>query len=327
MLATALGVGLSLLAPTLDAQPTRVRYTMQGGEIVEELAEVYGTTLEQLARDNPGELERGRTLSIDATLLPPPRQKGRATVREGEGWTEVAARSGVTSAQLRRWNPRAAERRRLREGTRLALWLPSGATKYPLPDDASGFPEVDLPEHGESVGRPHRGRLKNAAQLPPGPYVIRFEWQSFAAARTVWNVARVLRAFRDETGFEAELFVGAMSRRSGRRLRPHRSHQSGRDVDIRLPAMAHAEGFELSSSEVDWHAAWALVDAFVRTGDVQVIFLERRLRRRLRRAGMALGADDARVAEVMGRVRHSKGHTAHIHVRFRCQATELDCRD
>ena len=327
MLATALGVGLSFLVPAVEAHPTHIRYTMQGGEQLAELAEVYGTTEAALRRDNPGEISRGRVLELDATRLPPPRQKLRVTAQEKDDWMDVAQRFGVSAEQLRRWNPKAARRRRLRPKTPLVLWVASGASHYPLPADASGFPNVPKPEHGESVGRPNRGRLRDGAPLPEGPYTIRFGWQAFGSASTVWNVARVLRAFRAETGFEGELFVGAMSRRGGRRLRPHRSHQSGRDVAVRLPAMPHAQGYKLQADEVDWHAAWALVDAFVRTGDVQVIFLERKLRRRLERAGLALGADDARVAQVMKKVRHSPGHTAHVHVRFQCAPSEAECRD
>lgn len=327
MLAMALGVGLSLLAPSLDAAPTRIRYTMQGGEVLSDLAAHYGTHEEALRRDNPGKLERGRELSIDATRLPAPRQRLKVRAGERDNWDTIAERYGVPASDLRAWNPKASARKRLRTGNTLVMWLPSGAAHYPLPDDATGFPEVPRPEHGESVGRPNRGRLVEGAPLPDGPYVIRFDWQKFGSALTVWNLARVLRAFRAETGFEGELFVGAMSRRNGRRLRPHRSHQSGRDVDVRLPAMPHAEGFKLEIDEVDWHATWALVDTFVRTGDVQVIFLERKLRRRLKRAGLALGADDERIARVMGSVRHSPGHTAHIHVRFECAASEADCRD
>jgi murein endopeptidase/LysM repeat protein len=327
MLGSALGVGLTLLVPTIDAAAAHTRYPMQGGEPLSVLAQWYGTTEDAIRRDNPGKLRRGRVLQLDATRQPVPRQRLRVTTGERDDWARIAKRHAVSVDELKEWNPRAARRKRLRSGTTLTLWLPSGATHYPLPDDASGFPKLDRPASGESVGRPHRGRLRDGAALPPGPYVIRFDWQAFGSASTVWNVGRVLRAFRLETGFERELFVGAMSRRTGRRLPPHRSHQSGRDVDIRLPAMPHATGFKLQADEVDWHAAWALVDAFVRTGDVQVIFLERKLRPRLQRAGMVLGASDDRLAAVMRHVRHSPGHTAHIHVRFQCTAAEPECRD
>ncbi len=306
---------------------TPLRYAWRGGEQLEHIAARYGTTVEQLREANPGRMKPGRVLTLQATRLPPPVQKLRATAREDDTWATLAERYGVDEAELRSWNPRANRRRRLRKGTPLVLWIPSGARHYPLPDDDAGFPPITKPATGTSIGRPHRGRIEDAARLPPGPYTIRFQWQSFGTALAVWNIQRVLAGFRRETGFDRELFVGAMSRRSGRRLSPHRSHQSGRDVDIRLPALPHAEGFKLEKNEVDWHAAWALVDAFVRTGDVQVIFLERKLRRRLREAGLAMGADDARIDSVMGSVRHSPGHTAHVHVRFVCSPDAARCKD
>lgn len=330
MLATALGIGLGLLAPAWGQQADRevtVRYAWQGGEQLEMLAQRYGTTVAAIRAANPGKFSRGRIVQLEATRLPIPVQKLRASARDRDTWEKIAARHGVSAQQIRMWNPRAGKRKRPRSGTQLVLWIPSGAEHYPLPADTSAFPEVPRPQTGKSVGRPHRGRIEDAAKLPPGPYVIRFGWQSFGSALTVWNLQRVIAGFRAETGFRPDIFVGAMSRRSGRRLQPHRSHQSGRDVDVRLPAMPFAEGFKLAADEVDWHAAWALTDAFVRTGDVQVIFLERKLRRRLERAGMALGADDARIANVMRTVRHSPGHTAHIHVRFRCDDDETRCTD
>ena len=320
MLATALGIGLGLLAPTLDAgtAPQTLRYVLRGGEQLELLAERYGTTGAQLRADNPGKWSKGRTLSIAATRRPVPVQKLLVKARERDSWAKLAARYEVEAQDVRLWNPRAGRRRRPRHGQTLVLWLPSGASSYPLPEGTASFPAIDKPTHGESVGKPNRGRLEHAARLPPGPYVIRFDWQCFGSALAVWNIQRVIGGFRAETGYERDIFVGALSRRTGRRLPPHRSHQSGRDVDVRLPAMPHATGFKLSATEVDWHATWALVDAFVRTGDIAVIFLERKLRQRLRRAGVAMGADDTRIERVMARVRHSPGHTADIHVRFRC---------
>ncbi len=329
MLATALGVGLSLLAPSFRPPPegpVRVRYTIQGGEQLEAIAARYGVDGQALRTTNPGKPERGRVLEIEAHRLPAPVQRLRVTSGERDTWATVAQRHTVEGATLRAWNPKAARRKNLRPGTSLVLWIPSGASRYPLPDDTAGFPEVAKPATGESVGRPSRGRLVDGARLPEGPYIIRFGWQAFGSALTVWNLQRVIMAFRAEAGFEGDLYIGAMSQRNGRRLRPHRSHQSGRDVDVRLPAMPHAEGFKLEIDEVDWHATWALIDTFVRTGDVEIIFLERKLRHRLKRAGMALGADDERVSTVMRKIRHSPGHTAHIHVRFRCDDHEERCR-
>ncbi|MEM6292036.1 MAG: penicillin-insensitive murein endopeptidase [Myxococcota bacterium] len=329
MLATALGIGLGLLAPSLESgtAPVALRYVIRGGEQKAVLAERYGTTQAQLSADNPGKWSRGRVLNIAATRRPVPVQKLIVTARERDSWATLASRYGVGTDEVRRWNPRAGKRKRPRNGQTLVLWLPSGASTYPLPEGTDAFPVIDKPTEGESIGRPNRGRLEHAARLPPGPYIIRFDWQCFGSALAVWNIQRAIGGFRAETGFDRDIFVGALSRRSGRRLPPHRSHQSGRDVDVRLPAMPHATGFKLSPTEVDWHATWALVDAFVRTDDVAVIFLERKLRTRLRYAGIVMGASDERLDRVMGHVRHSPGHTAHIHIRFRCDEHEERCKD
>ena len=143
------------------------------------------------------------------------------------------------------------------------------------------------------------------------------------------GIQRALASFRHETAFPGPIYIGAMSRKSGRRLNPHKSHQSGRDVDVRLPAMPYAKHTQkLQEWEVDWHATWALIRAFAETGDVQQIFLEMKFWRRLRRAAVEMGSADAEIDAIMGKyVRHSRGHVAHIHVRFVCSEAAERCRD
>jgi murein endopeptidase len=116
-----------------------------------------------------------------------------------------------------------------------------------------------------------------------------------------------------------------MSRKGGRKLRPHRSHRTGRDVDIRMPALPHAEGSELARDEIDWAATWAMIDAFVRTEHVQQIYLERKLWERLRRAAMRTGASDGSITRAFDVISHEKGHTSHVHVRFVCGSDAPDC--
>jgi hypothetical protein len=65
----------------------------------------------------------------------------------------------------------------------------------------------------------------------------------------------------------------------------------------------------------------------VDTEVVQVVFLERRHFRRLRRAGREMGATEAQIDDVMSHVRHAKGHTAHFHLRFICSPVAERCRD
>lgn len=310
-----------------------VQHVFDRHETLDEVAERYGVTSVELRQWNALEPDtrpaRGQLLRIQARRFPRPRQRVRLKVRERDRWEDVARRYGVEVAHLKQWNARFA-RRRSPEGLHLHAWLdsrvagPGSEIRGPTP------PRITVRPDGVSIGRPHRGRLSRGVQLPESElYTVRHPRLAYGTSLAVLGIQQAIATFRHQCAFTGELAIGAMSRRTGRRLRPHRSHQSGRDVDIRLPALAFAEGeHRLSSQEVDWSATWALVQAFVRTKVVQVIFLERRLFRRLRRAARQMGASEAEIEDVIGGVvRHSKGHTSHIHVRFICSPVAEQCRD
>jgi murein endopeptidase len=127
-----------------------------------------------------------------------------------------------------------------------------------------------------------------------------------------------------------------MSRQRGRRIGGHRSHQSGRDLDIRLPLRdGFADKVTPTPRRVDWAAVHALVRAFDESGAVTRIFLDYRLQKRLYKVAKAAGADRKTLRRLIqfprgpaagrGLVRHSPGHDIHIHVRFACAAHESEC--
>lgn len=124
MLVTALGLGLSLLAPSLDPGPTRIRYTMQGGEVLTELAEQYGTTAAALRGDNPGKLERGRILVLAATRLPPPRQRLKVTAAENDSAEPGSPWEPTTNASSACWLRSA-----MRRATQPTFTCDSGALR------------------------------------------------------------------------------------------------------------------------------------------------------------------------------------------------------
>ncbi|MBK8264733.1 MAG: penicillin-insensitive murein endopeptidase [Nannocystis sp.] len=160
----------------------------------------------------------------------------------------------------------------------------------------------------------------------------------------MWGSSHTIRAlhaaiadFRHQSGFAGEIVIGSMSLRRGGRFAPHRSHQSGRDVDIRLPLLPALPLTAFpNADEIDWPAAWELVRALVRTGEIEVIFLEGPLQRRLYQAALWEGATPDQLREIIAwpnrkghegaLVRHSRGHDGHIHVRFRCGPDEPRCR-
>jgi murein endopeptidase len=331
MLGGALAVALGLVTPAMETLPPEgptIRVRVADHDTLVQIAARYGVTAVDLRRWNglDGSPAPGEWLVVEPKLFPPLRQMRRVDVAKDDTWDSIAQRYDLSAADLERWNRRLAKRKRPPTGATLVLWLPSGVKEYPLVDASRPLPEVSTPPGGESVGKPHRGRLRHGVPLPESEhYIVRIAYQSFGTSLAVRDIQRALAGFRMETGFESKITIGALSRKVGRRLRPHRSHQSGRDVDVRLPQLPFVEGYKLESHEIDWYATFALIDAFVRTGDVAVIFLERKFFRRLRRVGRKLGASDERIEHVLSHVRHEKGHTGHIHVRFRCAPTSLEC--
>jgi hypothetical protein len=275
-------------------------------------------------------------LHIRAHRLPPPREKRTHTVGEGETWGSIAAAWRVETPDLRAWNYGVREPR---AGESLTVWFDPGApwTVFralgpPTPND------LGVAEGGISVGRPNRGRIRDAVQVPDLPLYTRRNpdilWGSTHAVR---QLVQAFAVFRHESGYEGEVIIGSMSRRSGGRFRPHRSHQSGRDVDIRLPLLPGvAPTHEPNQDEVDWQAAWALVRALVDTGEVHAIYLETGLQRRLYEAARQTGATHEELVEkiqwprsqegVVAVVRHEKGHDGHLHVRFTCGVQEDRCK-
>ena len=308
------------------------------------LAERYGVAEEDIIRwnslvaDEDGRyVHSGARLRIRARAFPSPRQRARHRVREDETLESIAERYGVRADELLIWNPwlvQGDKPRRLRAKMQLTIWAPSsvagpgGATRGPAIPEFSVPPDQPV---ATSRGRPHKGRLIDGAALPVNEslYTIRFERLAFGTTLAVLNIQRALASFRYETAYPGTIYIGAMSRKTGRRLRPHKSHQSGRDVDVRLPAMPYATRTQkLREWEVDWHATWALIRAFAETGEVQQIFLEMKFWRRLRKAAVEMGTPDAEIASIMRTyVRHSRGHVAHIHVRFVCSEAAEYCRD
>jgi murein endopeptidase len=205
-------------------------------------------------------------------------------------------------------------------------------------------PTFELPADALGRGRPDAGALVHAITLPPSPdYTIRCPAHAHASSATVTELMLALASFRNRSDYHGELVVGDLSQHDGGRYGPHRSHQSGRDVDLWLPVRGghyrrgciHC-GTDLcrpSPREVDWPATWQLVQALASRGAVQDIFLDWSLQPALRAAARQQGAPTTQLERqiqhpVRGRaalVKHAAGHIHHLHVRFRCPAHDPGC--
>jgi len=204
-------------------------------------------------------------------------------------------------------------------------------------DAPSSGPAAAIGPGGFSVGRPSDGRLVNGVQIPASAdYDRRYPGSAWGTSFAVRHLVDILHRWREESDYDGLLRLGAMSRQRGRRITGHRSHQSGRDLDIRLPLRAGLpDKTTPTPRRVDWAAVHALVQAFAASGAVTQIFLDYQLQKRLYKVAREAGADRRTLrrliqfprgsAATRGLVRHSPGHDIHLHVRFACADYESEC--
>lgn len=128
--------------------------------------------------------------------------------------------------------------------------------------------------------------------------------------------------------------INHISSKDGGWLRPHFSHQSGRDVDL---GFYYKEELEYGSgrrreNQIDLARNWTLIRAFITQTDLQVVLVDQRISKVLHQYALALGEDPEWLETIFnaGRkslVRHARGHHDHFHVRFyNARAQELGRR-
>jgi len=319
------------------AEARWIRYRVTPGERIVDVAARFGVNAESLCEWNGMDPRRprlrpGQRLKIHTRKDPPPRQRINYTVQRGETWQDIAVRHGIDTRKLRAYNWR---RQRLRRGDEIVIWLDPGQPQT-VQEDA----DLDLPDWepvaagAKSEGRPQMGRIRGSVRLPESPLydIARPNW-SWGSTHALFNLQIAIATFRRDSGYTGPVVIGSISRRGGRAFPPHSSHQSGRDVDIRLPLRpGMSECRNPHADEIDWPAAWRLLEALIATGEVEVIFLERPLQRRLYEVALRAGESERRLSDLIewaddrrwshAIVRHADGHDGHIHVRFTCGPTE-----
>src|SRR5690606_23260483 len=126
------------------------------------------------------------------------------------------------------------------------------------------------------------------------------------------------------------VYVGDLSKKEGGPFPPHVSHQSGRDVDIGLVHQGHHAGarrfVRATRTSLDVERTWSLLVALLETGQVAYVFVDYEVQGWLHAWATARGVNPARLQEwfqyprgataMAGVVRHWRGHTDHLHVRF-----------
>ncbi len=183
----------------------------------------------------------------------------------------------------------------------------------------------DLPALGSiSVGFADEGRLINGVHMGEDPaWTLQRPDLAWGAKETVEALRAAFRAVHARFADSAPARLSHIGAQEGGYLRPHRSHQSGRDADIgffyKTDSVPH--GRARREKLIDLARNWALLRALITSADVQVVLTDRGIQKVLRKYAVESGEDPEWVDSLFrgGRqalVQHARRHRDHFHVRF-----------
>lgn len=177
-----------------------------------------------------------------------------------------------------------------------------------------------------SVGQPNAGALLNGVRAEASPLLQLVNApNAYGTQETLDYLSAAIRSVHAAFPETPPLSLGHISAPRGGPLRPHLSHQSGRDVDLSFFYREGARWYTRASEKnLDLARTWALVKALVTETDVEMILVDRSIHPLLRREALSRGEDAAWLASIFegsaGKlraiVRHAPGHATHLHIRF-----------
>ena len=174
-------------------------------------------------------------------------------VKKGDTFESIAKKNRVSVDQLKKWN-RKVNPRKLQIGQELKL-------------------TVAAPRDGKSAswGTANRGRLYNGVAMQSVPGMrVRNVARAYGTKRVVQLLEAAAFDMRARWPDAPDIEIGDISFRNGGSMRPHKSHQSGRDIDLSYYHRGNVEtGFRALDAETfdaakNWHIFKTLID----NGDV-----------------------------------------------------------
>ena len=204
----------------------------------------------------------------------------------------------------------------------------------------SNWQEFQEKQDTRSVGKSNKGKLVHGREMPDhGPGFIRKNDKAYfgtdeTVAMLLWACQRMTELYPGTV----PVVIGDISSERGGRLRPHASHQSGRDVDIGYYFVDNSPIKRFKDAEadnLDVEKTWTLLELFLFTHKVDYLFIDKTLQEPLFQEALSRGWSEAELATLFeaplgdrkrkGIIRHQKGHRHHFHIRFVCPEEDRDC--
>ncbi len=301
------------------------------GDTLSGIAQKYGVTPASIQSRNKlkGDVIRAcKTLKIAAATAARPRELTTYRIDSGDTLDSIARRFRTDLKEISCLNPQKAkhpDRLRIGDTLRLLRYGPANPS--------------------ETVGRANDGKLVNGEQLPSGAgYFRRRPERSWGTNETIDALLRVIGAVRTAHKKIHDIAVGDLSAKHGGQLAVHKSHQSGRDVDLGLYFAKQPKGgprafINALRNPIDMSANWTLLEELVgkspRTSRVEYVFLDYKLQEKFytwaRKKGVAKSTLDWMFQYPRGKramrgvIRHEPGHADHYHIRFKCPPEDHEC--
>ena len=299
----ALTVLFLLPAVPAEARWYRCKHVVLPGEHLAAIARRYNVSVKRLRAANKIKgkwITAGRKLRIRSRHPCRPRSRVKYRIQRRDTLARVAKKFKISKRMLRRLNP--GLKSRLKMGKR--IWV-------------------------VVEGKHPNGGILGMHQLRSGAgYVVRNRRVAWGTFLTVTRLVDVMSAHDMKYPKAHPLRVDDLSREGGGRLKPHASHRSGRDVDIRYPLTIKTNAYIKASTEtLDVPRTWDLMNAFIETKDVVYIFVDTRLQKLLYEHAVKQKVPEEKLKKLFqyprsrraatGIIRHEPGHATHMHVRFR----------
>ncbi|MBK6515589.1 MAG: penicillin-insensitive murein endopeptidase [Polyangiaceae bacterium] len=187
--------------------------------------------------------------------------------------------------------------------------------------------KTDLASLGPiSLGYPNRGRLFNGVQMPESDkWAFTERTAAYGTQETIDSIARAIEKVHAKHPNSDKVIIGHLSTKSGGRLKPHKSHQAGRDVDLSYFYTEKVGWYAYATDKnLDRARTWTFVKAFLEDPNTEMVLVDTSIQKMLYDFALKAGEDKEfldKAFQIAGKnpraiVRHVAGHATHIHARF-----------
>jgi LysM repeat protein/murein endopeptidase len=178
-----------------------------------------------------------------------------------------------------------------------------------------------------SIGKPNAGYLINGVRMPEGKeWIVGVPDHAWGTDETIEALVHCIKKVHDEIPDTPPVILGSISAEHGGPVPPHKSHRTGRDVDIHffLTKRSPNKWYEDATADnLDRRRTWALIRTITTDTDVEMILIDQSVQDLLEEYALGIGEDPTWIEELFhdvrpysALIRHVPGHTGHMHVRF-----------